>query len=84
MGYEVGGFELGLLPDGKPGPGGTVAYWGVADAAVAVKKLEALGAVIRDPLQDVGEGIRVATVADPFGNTFGVIENPNFSVAKVQ
>jgi predicted enzyme related to lactoylglutathione lyase len=84
VGYEVGGFELGLLPEGKPGPGGTVAYWGVADAGAAVKKLEALGAVIRDPLQEVGEGIRVATVADPFGNTFGVIENPNFSVAKVQ
>ena len=26
VGYEVGGFELGLLPDGKPGSGGTVAY----------------------------------------------------------
>ena len=84
VGYEVGGFELGLVPDGKPGPGGTVAYWGVADAAAAVKKLEALGAVIRDPLQDVGEGIRVAAVSDPFGNIFGVIENPNFSVAKVR
>ncbi len=84
VGYEVGGFELGLLPDGRPGPGGTVAYWGVADAAAAVKKLEALGAVICDPLQEVGEGIRVATVTDPFENTFGVIENPNFSVAKVQ
>jgi predicted enzyme related to lactoylglutathione lyase len=84
VGYEVGGFELGLQPDGKPGSGGTVAYWGVADAAAAVKKLEALGAVVRDPLQDVGEGIRVATVTDPFGNTFGVIENPHFSVAKVQ
>jgi predicted enzyme related to lactoylglutathione lyase len=69
---------------GHYGTGGTVAYWGVADAAAAVKKLEALGAVICDPLQDVGEGIRVATVADPFGNTFGVIENPNFSVAEVQ
>ena len=84
VGYEVGGFELGLQPDGKPGPGGTVAYWGVADAATAVKILEALGAVLRDPLQDVGEGIRVATVTDPFGNTFGVIENPNFSIANVR
>lgn len=84
VGYEVGGFELGLLPDGKSGPGGTVAYWGVTDAAAAVKKLQALGAVICEPLQDVGEGIRVATVTDPFGNTFGVIENPNFSIAKVQ
>jgi len=84
VGYSVGGFELGLVPDGAPGPGGTVAYWGVADAAAAVKRLEALGAVVRDPLQDVGEGIRVATVADPFGNIFGVIENPHFDAKKVR
>jgi predicted enzyme related to lactoylglutathione lyase len=84
VGYSVGGFELGLVPDGTAGPGGTVAYWGVPDAAAAVKRLEALGATVREQVQDVGEGIRVATVADPFGNSFGVIENPHFSVAKVQ
>ena len=33
---------------------------------------------------DVGDSIRVATVADPFGNTFGVIENPHFSVEKMR
>jgi predicted enzyme related to lactoylglutathione lyase len=84
VGYSVSGFELGLVPDGTPGPGGTVAYWGVEDAAAAVKRLESLGAPVREPLQDVGEGIRVATVADPFGNIFGVIENPHFSVEKVR
>ena len=84
VGYEVGGFELGLVPNGKSGSGGTVAYWGVADAAAAVARLQELGAVIIEPLTDVGEGIRVATVADPFGNLFGVIENPNFSLAKVR
>lgn len=84
VGYSVGGFELGLVPDGKSGPGGAVAYWGVADAAAAVKRMEELGATIREPLSDVGEGIRVATVVDPFGNSFGLIENPNFSTEKVQ
>ena len=84
VGYSVGGFELGLVPDGAPGPGGTVAYWGVSDAAAAVKRLETLGATVREQLQEVGEGIRVAAVADPFGNTFGVIENPHFSVEKVR
>ena len=84
IGYSVGGFELGLVPDGTAGPGGTVAYWGVPDAAAAVKRLETLGATVREPVQDVGEGIRVATVADPFGNSFGVIENPHFSKEKVQ
>src|SRR5204863_8575078 len=84
VGYSVGGFELGLVPDGTPGPGGTVAYWGVPDAAAAVTRLETLGATVREKLQDVGDGIRVAAVADPFGNTFGVIENPHFSVEKVR
>jgi predicted enzyme related to lactoylglutathione lyase len=84
VGYAVGGFELGLVPDGTPGPGGSVAYWGVADAGVAVERLVALGAEVREPLQEVGEGIRVAAVADPFGNTFGVIENPLFSLEAVR
>ena len=34
VGFRVGHSELGLDPDlsiGMPGPGGSVAYWGVAD-----------------------------------------------------
>ena len=84
VGFSVGGFELGLLSDGKSGPGGTVAYWGVPDAAAAVKRLESLGATVNEAVQDVGEGIKVAAVNDPFGNVLGVIENPHFSVEKVR
>ena len=32
---------------------------------------------------DVGGGIKTATVLDPFGNVFGVIENPHFDRSKV-
>jgi len=84
VGFEIGGFELGLVPDEKAGPGGTVAYWGVADAAKALARLESLGASVREALQDVGEGIKVAAVADPFGNTLGIIENPHFDFKKVR
>src|SRR5207253_2874415 len=28
VGFEVGGFELGLVPDGTPGTAGATAYWG--------------------------------------------------------
>ena len=84
VGFEVGGFELGLVPDGKQGPGGTVAYWGVADAAKTLARLESLGAAVQERLQDVGGGIKVAAVADPFGNTVGIIENPNFDTKKVE
>jgi predicted enzyme related to lactoylglutathione lyase len=79
VGFTVGGFELGLRPDGKAGPGGAVAYWGTADAAAEVARLEGLGAKVVEAVKDVGEGIKVATVADPYGNLIGVIENPHFN-----
>ena len=83
VGFNVGGYELGLQPgDGASADkaDGAVAYWGVADAAAACERILALGATIHEALQDVGEGIKVATVKDPFGNIFGMIENPNFKL----
>ena len=82
VGYNIGGYELGLHPDltlSKPGPGGSVAYWRVEDIAGAVAHFTATGAVMVADIQDVGEGIKVATVADPFGNLIGLIENPHFT-----
>src|SRR5436190_12217215 len=72
VGFSVGGFELGLVPDGVPGPDGVLAYWGVADVAAEVQRLAALGATADEPVKDVGGGIKVAAVRDPFGNRFGV------------
>lgn len=83
VGFAVGGFELGLVPDGEPGATGATAYWGTPDAAAELARLVELGASVDAPLADVGDGIRVATVRDPFGNVFGVIENPHFDPAKV-
>ncbi|MFL6672007.1 MAG: VOC family protein [Massilia sp.] len=83
VGFEVGGFELGLVPDGTPGTAGATAYWGTSDAQAEVARLTGLGAAVEMPVTDVGEGIRVATVRDPYGNLFGVIENPNFDLSKV-
>ena len=82
VGFNVGGYELGLDPDPSSSTvaGGVVVYWGVSDAAAALKRLLSLGATERTNLQDVGEGIRVATVLDPFGNIFGLIENPHFKI----
>ena len=84
VGFSVGGFELGLVPDGQPGPAGATAYWGTADAAAEVARLLGLGAVLESEVMDVGEGIRVATVRDPDGNLIGVIENPGFDLGKVR
>ena len=30
------------------------------------------------PVQEVGGGIKIAVVRDPFGNALGIIENPHF------
>jgi predicted enzyme related to lactoylglutathione lyase len=81
VGYNVGGFELGLHPESdvaRAGPGGAVAYWGVENIAGAWERLIGLGAKAANPIQDVGEGIKVATLTDPFGNLLGIIENPHF------
>jgi predicted enzyme related to lactoylglutathione lyase len=84
VGFNVGGFELGLHPEGEPGPGGVVVYWGTADIAAELKRVVGLGARIVNPVQEVGEGIKVATVADPFGNEIGLIENPHFDPKAVK
>ena len=81
VGFNINGYELGLDPDlsvAANGPGGTVAYWGVADIASAFTHLKKIGAkVVEDP-KEVGEGIKVATLSDPWGNLIGLIENPHF------
>jgi len=43
-----------------------------------------LGAEIHATVQDVGGGIRVASVRDPFGNLLGIIENPQFKLDAVE
>ena len=85
VGFNVGGYELALDPDASSTPGGNagaVVYWGVADAQTSYDRLISLGAITRSAIQDVGEGIRVATLLDPFGNIFGIIQNPHFQLPK--
>lgn len=82
VGFEIGGFELGLDPDVSRVKVGNnaVAYWGVADIVEAHGRLLDRGAEAREPVKDVGGDIKVATVADPFGNVIGLIQNPHFKV----
>ncbi len=83
VGFNIAGYELGLDPDQsvrRPGPGGSVAYWRVAQIDGAVEHFVAVGATLLGPVQDVGGGIKVAAVTDPLGNTIGLIENPHFEL----
>ena len=84
VGFSVGGFELGLIPDATPGIAGAQAYWGVQNIDAEFKRLITLGAIELDAVTDVGGGIKVATVQDPFGNRLGIIENPVFDLAAVR
>jgi catechol 2,3-dioxygenase-like lactoylglutathione lyase family enzyme len=77
VGFNVGGYELGLVPE-EDGPQGPITYWGVPDADAAYVKLLLLGAVAEVPVEDVGGDIRLGAVCDPFGNILGVIYNPYF------
>jgi predicted enzyme related to lactoylglutathione lyase len=81
VGFNIAGYELGLDPDtgsARPGEGGAVAFWGVQNIEETMQQFVATGAAVKAAIQDVGGGIKVATVADPFGNLIGLVENPGF------
>jgi predicted enzyme related to lactoylglutathione lyase len=80
VGFEVGGYELGLDPDVASIHVGNnaVADWGVRDIAGAYRHLLERGAEPHQPVKEVGGDIKVATVVDPFGNVIGLIQNPHF------
>lgn len=83
VGFNVAGYELGLQPEENlPAikSEGVNAYWGVDDVKIICKKLLDAGASSFEEPADVGGGITVATVKDPWGNVFGIIHNPNFSL----
>ena len=77
VGFNIAGYELGLVPDGDP-TGGATAYWAVDDVEASIAAAVAAGAVVREPAHDVGEGIVVGAVTSPQGAIVGFIVNPNF------
>lgn len=86
VGFNIGGFELGLVPDAPTGrpASGVVTYWGVDNVAAACEHFFAHGATIHEEPKDVGGGITVAAVLDPFGNIIGLIDNPAFDARAVK
>lgn len=82
VGFNIGGYELGLHPgDENNVTGNNVhSYWGVDDVEATMERLVAAGAVESEKPTDVGEGIILASVKDPWGNIFGFINNPHFKL----
>ena len=80
IGFNIGGYELGLQPD-EITPGDSVlAYWGVEDIEAAYENFLQLGAAVHEAPQNVGDAIMVASVRDPWGNIIGLIFNPEFNL----
>jgi hypothetical protein len=79
VGFNPGGYELGLDPNADPAAGPRT-YWGVRDIAAAAERMIAAGAVVVDAVQDVGEGSRLGTFRSPAGDLVGLIENPVFKL----
>lgn len=76
VGFEAGGQQIGLVPGGGPqGMGSPVAYWHVPDIEAKLAEVTAAGAVVKEPVRDVGGGRLVATVTDPDGNVLGLLQD---------
>lgn len=75
VGFDINGFELGLHPSEENIQAGnhTTSYWAVDDIQSSFDKLITLGAKAVEEVHEVGGGIKVATVEDPFGNHVGLI-----------
>lgn len=84
VGFNVNGFELGLQTEDENSStkgNASMCYWAVNDAEAAFKEFIALGATEHEAPADVGGGVVVASVKDPWGNIIGIIHNPVFTGA---
>jgi predicted enzyme related to lactoylglutathione lyase len=76
VGFDINGSELGLDPDMEKIKEGnnSVAFWAVDDIRTAVDVLVTTGGKMMKEIQNVGGGIEVAEIKDPFGNVIGLIQ----------
>ncbi len=84
VGLNIGGYELGLLPEEEPiGEARTnnvEIYWGVENIDSAYSRFLEAGAKEHKAPQNVGGELIVATVLDPWNNAIGLIYNPEFQL----
>lgn len=83
VGFNIAGYELGLLPEGETINDRTAnvhCYWGVSDIYEAVEKFKGLGAKEHEAPTNVGGELMVASLKDPWNNLVGLIYNPHFQL----
>ena len=76
VGFDINGCEIGLDPSMENIASGnhSQAFWAVDNTKETMDKFLAFGASLVQDVTNVGGDIRVAVVADPFGNHIGFIE----------
>lgn len=83
VGFNIGGYELGLQPEeGAKGIKieSVVSYWGVEKIQEVYDRLVSLGATENEKPYNTGGEMMTATLKDPFGNVIGLIYNPYFKL----
>lgn len=80
VGWQVGGQNIGLVPNGhRQGMTGAAGYYEVADIAAAIDRLTSLGAAVVQEPKDVGGGMTRALLRDHDGNMIGLMHTPSAS-----
>ena len=83
VGFNIGGYELGLLPEDTPTtkkPESVLTYWGVNEIEKVYNHFLKCGALEHEKPNNVGGELMVASVKDPWGNIIGLIYNPEFKL----
>ena len=85
VGFNIKGYELGLLPEEKETSKKTdnvLSYWGVEDIQKVYNHLIELGALEHEKPTNVGGKLMITSVLDPWQNVIGIIFNPDFNLPK--
>lgn len=85
IGFNVAGYELGLQPEegvqSSEKADSVITYWGVENVSDSFQNMISLGATVHEEPTEVGGGIIVASLKDPWENIIGLIFNPHFSLS---
>ncbi len=75
VGFNVGGHDVGLDPNGhSQGMTGPVSYWHVDNINQSLAAILEAGAVTEQLVRDVGGGALIARVKDADGNVTGIFQ----------
>ena len=81
VGFNIGGYELGLQPEEGNTKGSNIeAYWGIDNIQSEFDRMIALGATNHSAPMNAGGDLYVASVKDPWDNIIGLIYNPYFKL----